>query len=228
VTRIDVVRAALAATGGQQRYLEIGVKDGACFHAVDAPTKVGVDPAFAFRLALGARLRAALGRRSGTLYFEETSDSFFARRAARLAPFDVVFVDGLHTYDQAYRDVVSSLERLADGGVVLVHDSNPASAAAAAPTLEQAARTEGFVGEWNGDVYRAIVRLRTRDDLRVDVLDCDQGIGLVRRGVPDVRVRLSEAEIEKLTFDDLARDRPGLLGLRPPSDLGALLPASRT
>ena len=47
-------------------------------------------------------------------------------------------------------------------GVVVVHDCNPQSAAAAAPSLEEAARTDGFIGEWNGDVYRAIVRLRTR------------------------------------------------------------------
>jgi hypothetical protein len=227
VTRIDVVRAALAATGGQ-RYLEIGVNDGACFHAVDAPTKVAVDPRFAFRLPLRVRLRSVLRRANGTLYFEETSDTFFARRGARLAPFDVVFVDGLHTYEQAYRDVVSSLELLAKSGVVLVHDSSPASAAAAAPSLAEAARTEGFVGEWNGDVYRAIVRLRTRADLRVDVLDCDQGMGIVRRDTPGARVELSEAEIARLSFDDLARDRVGLLGLRPPGDLGDLLPASRT
>ena len=47
---------------------------------------------------------------------------------------------------------------LRDDGVVVVHDCNPASAAAAAPTLEEAARTDGFIGEWNGEVYRAIVR----------------------------------------------------------------------
>jgi hypothetical protein len=227
VTRIDVVRAALAATAGR-RYLEIGVKGGECFHAVDAPTKVGVDLRFAFRLPLRVRLRSVLRRRDGILCFAETSDSFFARRGARLAPFDVVFVDGLHTYEQAYRDVVSSLELLAEDGVVLVHDSSPASAAAAAPSLAEAARTEGFVGEWNGDVYRAIVRLRTRDDLRVAVLDCDQGMGIVCRGAPDTRVELPEDEIASLTFDELARDRARLLGLRSPSDLRALLGASKT
>jgi hypothetical protein len=224
VTRIDVVRAALAATGGQ-RYLEIGVDDGACFHAVDAPTKVAVDPRFAFRLPLRVRLRSVLRCGNGTLYFEETSDTFFARRGARLAPFDVVFVDGLHTHEQAYRDVVSSLELLAKGGVVLVHDSSPASAAAAAPSLAEAARTEGFVGEWNGDVYRAIVRLRTRDDLRVAVLDCDQGMGIVRKGAAEARLDLSVDDVDRLTYDDLARDRVRLLGLRPAEELGSVLRA---
>lgn len=222
MTRIDVVRRALAATGGR-RYLEIGVKEGECFHAVAAPTKIAVDPRFAFRPPLRATLRSALGRTDGTLYFGVTSDEFFARRAARLAPFDVVFVDGLHTDEQAYRDVVSSLALLAGGGVVLVHDCNPTSLAAAAPTLEQAARTKGFSGQWNGDVYRAIVRLRARDDLRVTVLDCDHGMGIVRHGTPDGRPRLSPEAVERLTYEDLDRDRAALLDLRPPEDLDRLL-----
>ena len=47
-------------------------------------------------------LRTALRATSGTLYFRTTSDAFFGRPARRLEPFDVVFVDGLHAYGQAY------------------------------------------------------------------------------------------------------------------------------
>ena len=104
MNRIDVVRAALSSTGARS-YLEIGVKDGDCFHAVEAPTRVAVDPHFAFRPPLGTRLRSVLGARTGTFYFQTTSDDFYRRAAHRFAPFDVVFVDGLHTYEQSYRDV---------------------------------------------------------------------------------------------------------------------------
>jgi hypothetical protein len=41
-------------------------------------------------------------------------------------------------------------------------------------------------------------------------------------------VELPEDEIASLTFDELARDRARLLGLRSPSDLRALLGASKT
>jgi hypothetical protein len=222
VTRIDVIRAALAAVDGR-RYLEIGVKDGECFDAVEAATKVAVDPRFAFRPPLGARLRTAFRASSGTLYFGTTSDGFFAGPARRLAPFDVVFVDGLHTYEQAYRDIVNALGVLRREGVVVVHDCNPASAAAAAPTLDEAASTDGFNGEWNGDVYRAIVRLRTRDDLRVSVLDVDQGVGIVRNGVPAERLDLTVTEVDGLGYGAFARDRARLLDLRPRSDLPVLL-----
>ena len=217
-----MIQRSLDALGGR-RYLELGVKDGACFHALEADTKVGVDPRFAFRLPFLARARAALGARSGTLYFPTTSDAFFERHGRRLAPFDVVFVDGLHTYEQAYRDVRNALAVLRPGGVVLVHDCNPQTAAAAAPSLTEAARTDGFTGDWNGDVYRAIVRLRTDDGLDVSVLDADQGVGVVRRGTHAWRVAHTVEEIEQLDYAELERDRVRLLGLRPASDLDALL-----
>ena len=226
MTRIDVIRAAIAATSGH-RYLEIGVNDARCFDAIDAATKVAVDPRFAFRPPLGARIRTALRARTGVLYFATTSDAFFHGPARRLAPFDVVFVDGLHTYDQAYRDIVNALAVLAPGGIVVVHDCNPASAAAAAPTLDQAVRAAGYDGDWNGEVYRAIVRLRTRDDLRVGVLDLDQGVGIVTRGAPATRLELSPEEVESLGYAELERDRSGLLGLRRPEDLQELLAARR-
>ena len=222
MTRIEIIRRSLVAVGGR-RYLEIGVKDGTCFRAIDAETKVAVDPRFAFRVPFLARLRTALRRTSGELYFPTTSDSFFARHGARLAPFDVVFVDGLHTAEQAHRDVVNALEVLGPDGLVVVHDCNPQSAAAAAPTLVEAARTDGFVGDWNGDVYRAIVRLRTRDDLVASVLDTDQGVALVWRGRPRHRLELTTAQLEGLGYEQLDRDRNRLLGLRPATDLDELL-----
>ena len=222
MTRIEIIRRALAAVGGR-RYLEIGVKDGTCFRAIDAETKVAVDPHFALRLPLLGRLRTALRRTSGELYFPTTSDGFFARHGSRLAPFDVVFVDGLHTAEQAHRDVVNALEVLEPHGIVVIHDCNPQSAAAAAPTLAEAARTDGFVGEWNGDVYRAIVRLRTRDDLVAFVLDADQGVALVWRGRPRDRLELTSAQIERLRYTELDRDRNRLLGIRPATDLDELL-----
>lgn len=222
MSRIDVVQATLEAVRGT-RYLELGVKDGDCFHAIEAETRVAVDPRFAFRVPVPARLRRLGRATTGTLYFPTTSDEFFRRFASRLAPFSVVFVDGLHSYDQSHRDVVHALDVVERGGVVVVHDCNPASAAAATPTLGEASATEGFTGRWNGDVYKTIVRLRTRDDLRVVVLDCDEGVGLVLGGEPESRLELTHEQIEQLGYDDLARDRRRLLGLRPAEELDDVL-----
>jgi hypothetical protein len=69
------------------------------------------------------------------------------------------------------------------------------------------------------------VQLRTRDDVRVGVLDLDQGVGVVTRGRPDTRLPLSAVEVERLSFADLDHDRERLLGLRPAADLEAMLAA---
>ena len=227
MTRIDVIRAALASVGGRS-YLEIGVKDGACFQRIDAETRVAVDPRFLMRRPASAWARKILRAKTGSFYFQVTSDAFFAGPARRFPRFDVVFVDGLHTYAQSYLDVLNALDVVSEHGVVVVHDCNPASAAAAAPTLEEAARTPGFVGEWSGDVYKSLARLRTHTDLRACVIDCDQGVGIVKRGVPERRLELSLDEIAALRYDDLAENRAALLDLRPESALEEVLGAATT
>ena len=222
MTRIDVIREALEVLSGR-RYLEIGVREGVSFDSVAAETKVAVDPEFGFRPPFRSRVRKLFRARSGAFYYRMTSDRFFAVAARRFAPFDVVFVDGLHTYEQSYTDVLNALAVLATPGVVLVHDCNPASEAAAAPTLEEASRTPGWVGEWNGEVFKTIVRLRTHTDLRVCVIDCDHGVGVVAEGAPETPLRLSPDEIERLEYRDLASRRASLLDLRPESAIGAVL-----
>lgn len=224
-TRADVIRSILAARGGTA-YLELGVRDGACFEAVEAPTRVAVDPAFTFRIPWRAWVRTRLlRRRTGALFFRMTSDAFFAGPGRRLGPFSVVFVDGLHTAEQSHRDVANALGALEPDGAVVLHDCNPQTPAAGAPSLDRAVAVDGYDGTWNGDVFRTIVRLRTRADLRVVVLDTDQGLGLVLPGPAADRLDLTEAQVEALTYEDLARDRVRLLGLCPPDALGGLLAA---
>jgi hypothetical protein len=142
-----------------------------------------------------------------------TSDEYFAGLGAG-AEFDVVFVDGEHSFAQSLGDVENALARLSPDGVVLVHDVNPPTEASALPDPREAARQPG--GEcWCGDVWRAVVWLRaTRDDLVVETLDTDFGIGVVRRGAADP-LPLDAADVRALTYDDLDRERAELLGLRP-------------
>jgi hypothetical protein len=77
---------------------------------------------------------------------------------------------------------------------------------------------------WCGDVWKAIVHLpSTRHDLRIAVLNCDFGVGLVRKGVPESRLSYSPAQIEALNYGDLADDRERLLKLKRPPYLGEFL-----
>lgn len=229
MNRIKAVRTALHGRATPV-YLEIGVKKGSAFRRITADEKIAVDPAF--RLSERSR-RLADAKARVTHYFETTSDEFFASEAAFLEQrgVDVALIDGLHTYQQVIRDVENTLRYLRDDGVIVLHDCNPARASIAFP----AESFEEFYAQhrwwnilWSGDVWKAIVHFRSvRPDLRVAVLDCDFGVGLIRKGSPDSLLPYSAAEVEELAYGDLAADRQQLLNVKPPRYLREFLSVDR-
>lgn len=143
--RVNVLVRAL----GLRSYLEIGVFEGETFANVRARRRCGVDPRPLFDVAL-------LPRRSS--FAVTTSDDFFtALRPSKR--FDVAFLDGLHTFDQTYRDLVHTFAHLRDG-VILVDDTVPVdefsaiSDQAASYRAREAAGLEGR--PWHGDVWRVV------------------------------------------------------------------------
>jgi hypothetical protein len=227
VNRVKAVQRAL--DGRVKRvYLEIGVEHGFAFRLITADEKIAVDPAF----KRWGRLSDTKAR--ATHYFETTSDAFFANETAFLEQhgIDVALIDGLHTYRQVVRDVENTLRYLRDDGVIVLHDCNPVYASRACPATSYEdfrAQNRWWHIRWNGDVWKAIVHLRsTRDDLRIAVLKCDHGVGLVRKGFPESRLSYSPAQIEALNYADLAADRDRLLNLKPPGYLDEFLAAERS
>lgn len=211
-------------------YLEIGVSRGQAFRQISADVKIAVDPAF--RLTPATRAAAdAKARR--THYFETTSDAFFENETALLDshPIDVALIDGLHTYEQVVRDVEYTVRHLREDGVIFLHDCNPAFELAgrrAESWDDFIAGQKGplVIGLWNGDVWKAIVHLRsTRPDLVVGVLRCDQGVGFVRRGIPENTLPYTPEQVDALTYADLKADRKRLLNLKSPRYLDDLLGA---
>jgi hypothetical protein len=230
MNRIRAVQRALAIRS-KPVYLEIGVSRGQAFQRISADVKIAVDPAF--NLTQRTReLADAKGRE--THYFEMTSDAFFDNEADFLAkhPIDVALIDGLHTYEQVVRDVEKTLRHLRDDGVIFLHDCNPPFALAG----RRADSWEAFmasqkgplaIGIWNGDVWKAIVHLRsTRPDLVVGVFKCDQGVGFVRKGTPESTLPYTVQQVEALEYPDLKADRKRLLNLKSPRYLGEFLKAS--
>ena len=71
-------------------YLEIGCDNDENFSKINVQNKIGVDPL-----------------KGGTLRM--TSDDFFKKNEIN---FDVVFLDGLHTYEQTIKDINNSLKFL--------------------------------------------------------------------------------------------------------------------
>lgn len=227
MNRIKAVQRALDGRVNPV-YLEIGVSRGQAFQRISADVKIAVDPAF--RLTERSRELADAKARA-THYFETTSDAFFENETAFLEqhPIDVALIDGLHTYGQVVRDVEKTLRYMRDDGVIFLHDCNPPFALAGRPAAswdEFMAQQKGplAIGVWNGDVWKAIVHLRsTRHDLLVGVLKCDQGVGFVRKGSPESPLSYSVEQVEALTYADLKADRKRLLNLKPPRYLGEFL-----
>jgi SAM-dependent methyltransferase len=149
--RVAVVNLLLAhALGGD--YLEIGCAGNDLFDAVMAGRKVGVDPA-----------------RGGT--HRQTSDAFFETWEG--GGFDVVFIDGLHLYEQVRRDLAGALRLLRPGGWIAIHDMLPRD------WLEEHVpqiRTRG----WTGDGWKVAFELLGSTELDFRLLALDHGVLVVR------------------------------------------------
>ena len=222
MNRVDVIRYLLSGRR-HTSYLEIGVRRGDCFREIRAGCKVAVDPHFQIAKRHYWHWRNVISAR----YFECTSDAFFAEKLGqcRVAPFDVIFIDGLHTYQQSFADVENSLRHLKPDGWIVLHDCNPPCEMAAVPATSYAEAKAKFGlresgGAWNGDVWKTVVRLRSQAcDLDITVLDCDEGLGLIRRGTTGELLSFTADQIQTLSYADLACDRKRLLNLRPPETL---------
>lgn len=132
------------------RYLEIGCDDDILFHAVPLANKVGVDPV-----------------KGGT--HRMTSDDFFA---ANTEQFDIIFIDGLHTYEQVRRDVINAMGALAPGGWIALHDMVPR-------TWEEE-HVPRVAGTWTGDVWKVAIELSQSAGIAFHVVMVDHGVGLFR------------------------------------------------
>lgn len=52
-------------------------------------------------------------------YYTEGSDKFFKQNINK---FDLIFIDGDHSYKQSKKDLENSLKYLSDGGMIIMHD----------------------------------------------------------------------------------------------------------
>jgi hypothetical protein len=149
-------------------YLEIGCFNNECFSKIHIKNKIGVDPL-----------------KGGTI--RKTSDQFFETNTEK---FDIIFVDGLHKYDQVKRDILNSIKFLNKGGLILCHDSLPA---------EYSEQTVPYIfGTWLGDVWKVIVEFRTYVYLDICVCTIDHGVSVIK-----VNKNSNLLKVENLNFKNL-------------------------
>jgi hypothetical protein len=100
-----------------------------------------------------------------------------------------------------------------------MHDCNPPDATMAHPAESPAQvaslNLPDWHGAWMGDVWKTICHLRSqRPDLKVFVLDCDCGLGIITRGRPDSVLNLPLPELQKMDYEALDKNRRQLLNLK--------------
>ena len=154
--RFEVIQS-LIDKHGYKSYLEIGVQNGVNWGNITCEKKVGVDP-----------------NANVPVDFKMTSDVFFAHNKET---FDIIFIDGLHTFEQSIVDFYNAWDVLNEGGCVVFHDTNPDN--------KTYAKSFKDGGQWCGDVYRTIIRLYSLG-FEYHTYPDDHGVTVVT-GVGDIK-----------------------------------------
>jgi hypothetical protein len=145
----------IATARGARSYLEIGVQHGRTFRNVQIRERVGVDPTFGFDVSSVED--------SATHLFPMTSDEYFASLSVD-DMFDIAFIDGLHTFEQTYRDFCNVLIRTHRDSVVIIDDTRPVDVYSSLRDPHEAvarrAEAGGSGNAWHGDVYKVVFAIR--------------------------------------------------------------------
>lgn len=146
VERINTIIRAFSL----QKYLEVGVQRGLTFGEIECSSKTGVDIKFRFNWRSAASENVSL--------YEATSDEFFCE--INKAVYDIVFLDGLHTFSQTLRDLNNTLLCTHDKSIIIIDDTIPVDIYSSFPNHDDALylrESSGGKGKaWHGDVYKLI------------------------------------------------------------------------
>lgn len=134
-------------------YLEIGVASNKVFNTIPLKmkNKFGVDPV-----------------QGGN--FRMTSDEFFEKN--KDLKFDVIFIDGLHHYEQCQRDCINAMGKLNPGGIIFFHDM--------LPRCEMEQIIPQSFHTWTGDVWKVGVELSKSQNVNFKICNIDHGIGILK------------------------------------------------
>jgi hypothetical protein len=159
----------LSSLNHAQRYLEIGVWNGSTFFPVQIPIKVAVDPCFVFN--------PVEHQKYGSYFLQMTSDRFFSKLdrgeislggdgTSDNIKFDVIFIDGHHTFEQSFKDFQNSLRYSHEKTLWLIDDTIPSDAYSALPDPAVSRYKRKLAGlergDWHGDVFKTVFAIHDR------------------------------------------------------------------
>ena len=171
--RIDLVNYIVEHLKSESlSYLEIGCRKNTLFNAVKLQDKTGVDP-----------VSGGTDRMTSDRFFKDNNRTF-----------DIIFIDGLHHYQQVRRDAINSLNALNSGGWIAFHDFLPSSwEAQHVPRLSRG---------WTGDCWKFAVELGKAEGLAFKIVTIDYGILIMQKlsadfFIPDLSHELATAQFDK-------------------------------
>ncbi len=176
-----------------KKYLEIGCDKDSNFSKINIQNKIGVDP-----------------KSGGTV--KMTSDDFFSDNKNY---FDCIFIDGLHVYEQARKDILNSLKFLNDGGIIILHDCLPLK------IWNQI--VPQIYGHWNGDVWKAIVEARTMKDIDTYTCKADHGLGIILKRPNRDELKIEIDNFKKLKFRDYYNNHKKFMNIIEVKDLEKII-----
>jgi len=182
--RISLINFGILKFGPNCSFLEIGVFPNTVFNSIPLTLekKIGVDPV-----------------QGGT--HTMTSDDFFKNNHLK---FDIIFIDGLHTYDQVKRDFINSYNSLSDEGIIYIHDMLPAKSIF--QNLKRKTST------WNGDVWKLAFQLSDSDNFKNNfiIANIDFGIGIFKKKTNLVNLDFLNKDFSALSYNDFKISKSAL------------------
>jgi len=167
MNRFDIINE-LIAKHNFKSYLEIGTQQSISGHQVKIKNKTGVDP-------------APMERKEGDYqkFHQVTSDFFFTKNKRK---FDIIFIDGDHSYKQSRTDLINAMQCLNDAGFIVMHDCLPHN-------------KEYTSLLWNGEVFKTINDLHN-SGAKYEIYQDDHGCAVI----PKQDLNLSDST--NLTYEE--------------------------
>ena len=162
---------------GRCNYLEIGCNKNQNFNsiALTRQEKTGVDPV-----------------QGGNIL--STSDEFFKNNKKK---FDVIFVDGLHHYEQCQKDILNSLKFIDNYGIIFIHDLLPRNW-----KIEHVPRLND---NWTGDIWKVAVEIHNSENLDFYIANIDSGVGCVFVK-PNYKYKSMNNKLKNTNYNDFIKN----------------------
>jgi hypothetical protein len=190
-----------------ESYLELGTYKFWNFDQITCKNKTAVDPN-----PCKDSYQESLPYGTGNVLFEDsdlavhaiskldllakmTTDEFFAALPKKVK-YDLIFIDALHLEEAVTKDIWNSLEHLSKSGTVVLHDT--------LPKKWEHAQEQWLEPEWNGTVYKAILKFVRNDHFGrydVRVVDTDYGCTIIQRSTITLERAYRNEEYDKALED---------------------------